>query len=83
MADLSKIKLNGTEYDLKDAVARAGLENIPTKTSDLSNDSGFLTGLFGTTKENDIDFPYVTPDNVHTALLDNRNIIVVHTDNTL
>ena len=25
MADLSKIKLNGTEYDLKDAIARAGL----------------------------------------------------------
>lgn len=28
MADLSKIKLNGTEYDLKDAVAREQLSNI-------------------------------------------------------
>ena len=34
MADLSKIKLNGTEYDLKDAVAR---ESIPTKISDLTD----------------------------------------------
>ena len=38
MADLSKIKLNGTEYNLKDTEAR---ESIPTKTSELTNDSNF------------------------------------------
>lgn len=29
MADLSKIKLNGTEYDLKDSFAREAIANIP------------------------------------------------------
>lgn len=29
MADLSKIKLNGTEYDLKDSYAREAIANIP------------------------------------------------------
>ena len=29
MADLSKIKLNGTTYDLKDAIAREELANLP------------------------------------------------------
>lgn len=29
MADLSKIKLNGVEYDLKDTIAREAIENIP------------------------------------------------------
>lgn len=44
MADVSKIKFpSGNTYDIKDAVARAGLANIPTKTSDLTNDSGFIT----------------------------------------
>lgn len=42
MADLSKIKLNGTEYNLKDAEARA---TIPTKISELTNDSGYLTSF--------------------------------------
>lgn len=36
MADLSKIKLNGTEYDLKDAVARATLES-KIDTADLAS----------------------------------------------
>lgn len=40
MADLSVIDLNGTSYNLKDAYAR---QQIPTKTSDLTNDSGFIT----------------------------------------
>jgi hypothetical protein len=31
MADLSKIKLNGTEYDIKDAVARTAINDIPIK----------------------------------------------------
>lgn len=39
MADLSKIKLNGTEYNLKDALAR---QLIPTKFSDLYNDTDFV-----------------------------------------
>ena len=40
MADLSKIKLNGTEYDLKDAVARSSisiLENAGYQTSTQVN----------------------------------------------
>ncbi len=41
MADISTIILpNGETYNIKDTTAR---ENIPTKTSDLTNDSGFLT----------------------------------------
>lgn len=39
MADISKIKVGDTEYNIKDSVARAG---IPTNTSDLNNDSGFI-----------------------------------------
>ena len=40
MADLSKIKLNGVEYNLKDAVARG---MIPTVVSDLENDASYVT----------------------------------------
>ena len=32
MADLSKINVNNTEYDLKDATARSGLDNKADKT---------------------------------------------------
>ena len=40
MADISQITtLDGTTYDLKDAYAR---QQIPTKVSDLTNDSGFI-----------------------------------------
>ena len=41
MADISIIELpSGDTYNIKDAAARA---SIPTKTSDLDNDSGFIT----------------------------------------
>lgn len=45
MADrnISKITLKDVTYNIKDSVARAGLENIPTKVSQLENDSGYLT----------------------------------------
>ena len=45
MADrnISKITLNDVTYNIKDSVARTGLENIPTKVSQLQNDSGYLT----------------------------------------
>lgn len=45
MADrnISKITLKDVTYNIKDSVARAGLENIPTKVSQLQNDSGYLT----------------------------------------
>lgn len=45
MADrnISKITLKDVTYNIKDPVARAGLENIPTKVSQLQNDSGYLT----------------------------------------
>ena len=39
MADLSKIKLNGVDYNLKDAVARG---MIPTVVSDLENDASYV-----------------------------------------
>ena len=39
MADLSKIKLNGTGYDIKDAVAREQLSNIVFVTfTDIGRD---------------------------------------------
>ena len=40
MADVEKISVGGTAYDICDATARA---SIPTKTSQLQNDSGFTT----------------------------------------
>ena len=45
MADnnISKITLDGTTYQIKDVTARQGLNNIPTKVSQLQNDSGYLT----------------------------------------
>ena len=45
MADrnISKITLNDVTYNVKDSVARTGLENIPTRVSQLENDSGYLT----------------------------------------
>ena len=45
MADrnISKITLNDVTYNVKDSVARQGLENIPTRVSQLENDSGYLT----------------------------------------
>lgn len=47
MADLSKIKINGTAYEIKDAVAR---DSIPTAFSDLENDTDFvMASVAGTT----------------------------------
>lgn len=46
LADLSKIKLNGTEYNIKDAEARDALGNlplIPVNISSFNNDAGYLT----------------------------------------
>lgn len=45
MADknISKITLDGITYQVKDTTARQGLNNIPTKVSQLQNDSGYLT----------------------------------------
>lgn len=60
MADLSKIKLNGTTYNFKDAAARdeldslalvastgdyTDLQNAPTNVSDFVNDAGYLTSF--------------------------------------
>lgn len=65
MADLSKIKLNGTEYDLKDAVAR---ESIPTKTSELTNDNGFLSGDSGYSDAGSGFIVYRKQNNLFTGL---------------
>ena len=49
MSDVSKLNIHGTIYDLKDAQAReelsekADIDQIPSKTSQLDNDSGFIT----------------------------------------
>ena len=58
MADLSKIKLNGVVYDIKDTVARATLDSMPhglaTSSSDgfmSSTDKMTLDTLSGGTKE--------------------------------
>ena len=44
MADLSKIKLDGTTYNLKDTVARDGLATVPTKINDLTEYKNFGIG---------------------------------------
>ena len=41
MADLSKIKLNGIEYDIKDAIARAAIVTAETD----ANVEAMLTNL--------------------------------------
>ena len=49
MSDVSKLNIHGTIYDLKDSQARedllekADIDQIPTSTSELDNDSGFIT----------------------------------------
>ena len=50
MADLSKIKLNGTEYNIKDAEARQlvndledSIPEVPSVLSELVNDVGYIT----------------------------------------
>ena len=51
MANLEKINLGGQDLDICDATARA---SIPTKTSDLTNDSGFITSASIPTKTSDL-----------------------------
>ena len=49
MADMKTLTINGTTYTVVDETARQGVnelsENMPTKTSQLTNDSGFLTSV--------------------------------------
>lgn len=45
MADLSKIKLNGTTYNFKDAWARENIPTVPTNVSAFINDAGYLTSF--------------------------------------
>ena len=52
MADLSKIKLDGTTYNLKDSVARNGLATIPTKINDLTEYKNFGIGYIDCTNVN-------------------------------
>lgn len=52
MADLSKIKLDGTTYNLKDTVARDGLATIPTKINDLTEYKNFGIGYIDCTNIN-------------------------------
>ena len=47
MTVLSKIKLNGVDYNIKDTVAR---NSIPTAVSELDNDASYITAtVSGTT----------------------------------
>lgn len=49
MSNISKIKVSGQIHDVMDATARKQLsscvteDKLPKKTSDLTNDSGFVT----------------------------------------
>ena len=52
MPDLSKIKLDGTTYNLKDTVARDGLATIPTKINDLTEYKNFGIGYIDCTNAN-------------------------------
>ena len=52
MPDLSKIKLDGTTYNLKDTVARDGLAAIPTKINDLTEYKNFGIGYIDCTNIN-------------------------------
>ena len=55
MADLSKIKLNGDEYDLKDAVARDKLPVcIIINSSTDNNDNTILTASHSASEINSI-----------------------------
>jgi uncharacterized protein YlzI (FlbEa/FlbD family) len=43
MAELSKIKFNGAEYDLKDAVAREAIENLPDTSNFMVRGTDYVT----------------------------------------
>ena len=49
MSDIKIISVDNLKYNLKDTTARSGLEDkadkteIPTKVSQLTNDSGYIT----------------------------------------
>ena len=47
MSEIENIKLDGVDLALADVKAREMIGNIvvPTKTSQLENDSGFITGV--------------------------------------
>ena len=59
MADLSKIKLNGTEYDLKDAFSREEINNINSNlfTADMLHDADFTSNIiYSVVKEESDNF---------------------------
>lgn len=75
MPDLSYITLpNNVTYNIADAQARA---SIPTKTSDLTNDSGFITGMtilnYGSSTWNDFLTAYQAKKVVYCRASSNSN----------
>lgn len=75
MADISKIQtLDGTTYDIKDTTAR---NLIPTNISDLTNDSGFITGMeilsYGSSTWNDFITAYNAKKVVYCRASSNSN----------
>ena len=75
MADISKIQtLDGTTYDIKDTTAR---NLIPTNISDLTNDSGFITGMeilsYGSSTWNDFITAYNAKKVVYCRASSNAN----------
>ena len=75
MADISSIKLpSGNTYDIKDSTARSA---IPTKVSQLTNDSGFITGMtilsYGSSTWNDFIEAYNANKVVYCRASSNAN----------
>lgn len=57
MAELSKIKINGISYDIKDAVARS---SIPTDISDLTDTNRIIPTVPETVSSFQNDAGYLT-----------------------
>ena len=84
MADLSKIKLNGTAYDLKDAVARTSLDNKVNYDDGpiiLYISQKYDDGIYIIFDEDDNDYTISDLDNY--LFDDSRNIIFTDDESNL
>ena len=76
MSDLSKIKLNGTEYNIKDAVARSSISNIE---SSIENLDPFEIPIEQSQED---EFIYTTNVNASDIIANANNCILVLTENS-